>query len=66
MNVYLNIYNLSNEFNILNLCANLSILSINIGIVIFPILINTLLMVTGSFQIYLWRNIAMRHVKVGK
>ena len=54
-------YDLSNEVTILNLCANLSILSINIGIVRFP-----MLMVTGSFQLYLWRNIAKRHVKVDK
>ena len=30
----------------------------------FPVLINTLLIVTGSFKFYLQRNIAKRHVKI--
>ena len=66
MTVYFNIYTFSNEVNNFYLCANLSILSINIGIVRVPVLINTLLMMNGSFEIYLQRNIAMRHVKVDK
>ena len=60
------IYHLSNEVNMFNVCANLNVLSINIGIVRFPMLINTLLVVTGSSKMYLQRNIAKTHVNVDK
>ena len=43
--------------NILKVCAHLSNLSIHIGIVRFSMLINTLLMVTVSFYIYMQRDI---------
>ena len=42
-------YNISNEVNISNVYVYLSILSLSIGIVRFPTLINTLRIVTGSF-----------------
>ena len=52
-------HNLSNEVNILNVCANFSILSINIGLARFPMLINTLLVV--CFKV-IYRETSPRHM----
>ncbi len=54
-------YNISIEVNISKVYVYL-----RIGIVRFPMLINALLIVIGSFKIYLQRNISKRHVKVDK
>ena len=59
-------YNISIEVSILNVYVYVSIDLSSIGIVRFPMLINTLLIVIGSFKINLHRNIAKRHVKVDK
>ena len=55
-------YNISIDVNISNVCVYLT--SLSIGIVRFPMLINTLLIVIETFNIYFHRNIAK--VKVDK